>query len=134
MLSVRQLRTRYAALCAKLGAARTLYTAAQHDGSAHVEVCGDSYHYVVTERGTEFERRRTTDTDELLFWLMSDVTFSLASEYELRHRVDGRDFRRLLFQKQIELMGQLNADWSERKKQEIERVLTAHPFDDIACG
>jgi len=134
MLSIRQLRARYAALCAKLGAVRSLRTSAQHDGSAHVEVRADSYHYVVTERGSEFERRRTTDPDELLFWLMSDVTFSLASEYELEHRVFGRDFRRLLFQKQIDLMGQLNADWSERKKQEIERVLAAYPYDDVACG
>lgn len=134
MLSTRQLRARYAALCAKLGTARSFRTSAQHDGSAHVEVCADSYHYVVTERGAEFERRRTTDPDELLFWLMSDVTFSLACEYEIKHRVRGRDFRRLLFQKQIDLMGQLNADWSERKKQEIERVLVAHPYDDVVCG
>ena len=133
-LSVNRLRSQYSALCAKLGVPGSLRTAAQHDGSAHVEVTTDSYQYVVTERGTEFERRRTTDADELLFWLMCDVTFSLASEYELRHRVSGRDFRRLLFQRQIDLLGQLNADWSERKRREIERVLAAHPYDDIACG
>jgi hypothetical protein len=65
---------------------------------------------------------------------MSDVTFSLASEYERRHRVSGRDFRRLLFQKQIDLLGQLNADWALRRQHEIERVLAAYPYDDIACG
>jgi hypothetical protein len=134
MLSVTHLRSRYSALCAKLGATRSFQTAPQHDGSVHVEVTVDAYHYVVTERGTEFERRRTTDPDELLFWLMSDVTFNLASEYELKHRISGRDFRRLLFQKQIDLMGQLNAEWSERKRHEIQRVLAAHPYDDIACG
>jgi hypothetical protein len=117
-----------------LGTRRSFHTAAQHDGSAHVEVAGDAYYYVVTERGTEFERRRTRDSDELLYWLLSDIVFSLTSEYELRHRIAGQDFRRLLFQKQVELMGQLDPGWSERKAHEIQAILSTHPFDDIACG
>lgn len=134
MLSLAQLRSRYSALCARLGATRPFHTTAQQDGSAHVEVTPHSYHYVVTERGTEFQRRQTADPDELLFWLMSDVTFSLAAGYELEHRVRGRDFRRLLFQKQIDLMAQLNAGWSERRRREIERILVSHPYDDLTCG
>jgi hypothetical protein len=134
MVSIAHLRKQYLALCQKLGAKGRFQTAAQHDGSAHVEVTADSYQYVVTERGTEFERKRTDDADELLYWLMADVVFSVASEYELTHRIEGQDFRRLLFQKEIELMGQLSANWSERKRREIEHILSDHPFDDIARG
>jgi hypothetical protein len=134
VVSIAQLRKQYLALCQQLGAQGRFQTVAQHDGSAHVEVTADSYQYVVTERGTEFERKRTHDADRLLYWLMSDVVFSVASQYELTHRIEGQDFRRLLFQKEIELMGQLSADWSERKRQEIERILSDHPYDDLACG
>jgi hypothetical protein len=117
-----------------LGTRRSFHTAAQHDGSAHVEVAADAYCYVVTERGTELERRRTRDPEELRYWLLSDVVFSLASEYELKHRIAGQDFRRLLFQKQVDLMGQLNPGWSERRTQEIQGTLSTHAYDDIARG
>lgn len=134
MSTVTQLRSRYSKLCAILGTRRSFHTVAQHDGSVHVEVAADAYCYVVTERGSELERRRTRDPDELLYWLLSDVAFSLASEYELEHRIAGQDFRRLLFQRQVDLLGQLDPRWSERRTREIQGILTTHPYDDSACG
>lgn len=105
-------------------------TTPQHDGSPHVEINGDSYCYVVTERGQEFERRRTTDPDELLYWLVSDVTRAMASDYELRHRAARKDFRRLLFKKHLELLNDVRGEWSQRKKAEYDQVLAEHPFRD----
>jgi len=128
--TVAQLRSDYSALCERLGARGVLHTTPQHDGSPHVECVGESYHYVVTERGSEFDRRRTNDPEELLYWLMSGVVFSLASEYELRHRIEGQDPRRLLFQKEIDLMERLSDDWARLKRDEIQRTLSTHPYDD----
>ncbi len=54
----------------------------------------------------------------------------MASKYELAHRVEGKDSRRLLFQHQTDLLGQLSDDWAERLRQYHERVLENHPFDD----
>jgi hypothetical protein len=132
-LSASTLRRRYIGACDRLGVpeARFPYQSQPaHDGSPHVEVTGDLYHYVVTERGTEFERRSTPDADELLYWLLQGVTFSLACDFELKHRVAGRDFRRLLFAKQLELLRGLSPDWERKRASEIERVLQQHPFDD----
>lgn len=48
---------------------------------------------VVVERGIEWERRKTNDLDKLLYWIFANLTFSMAVEYELAHRVEGQDFR-----------------------------------------
>jgi hypothetical protein len=84
----------------------------------------------VTERGQELNRRITSDPDELLYWLVSDLTWAMASDYELAHRVTNQDFRRLLFKKHLELLAAINNGWSQRKQVEYDRVLVEHPFCD----
>jgi hypothetical protein len=51
-------------------------------------------------------------------------------DYELRHRVEGQDPRRLAFQHQLDLLSALSPKWKQRCSQEIEYILTQHPFDD----
>ena len=55
----------------------------QHDGSPHIEYGGNEFLFIVTERGERYDEKRTTDPDEILFWLVSDLTWSMASDYEL---------------------------------------------------
>ena len=64
------------------------------------------------------------------YWLISNIVFDLACNYELKHRISGQDFRRLLFSKKIELMQKVNPQWAEKKKQEIKNILAEHPYDD----
>lgn len=105
-------------------------TRRQDDGSAHVEKINGRYHYVVTERGSEFERRIAENEDEILYWLLSDVTAGIAQEFELNNRIPGQDSRRQLFVKNIELLNRLSEVWAARKKSEYEKVLALHPFRD----
>jgi Immunity protein 63 len=133
-LSLQGLKAEYKKLCRKLGATGSFHTNPQHDGSPHVERRDSEYHYVVTERGSEFERKTTSESDEVLYWLLSDVTFSAACSYELAHRIAGQDFRRLLFAKDVELLEQLSSGWAERKKMEIADILAEYPFDDTLAG
>lgn len=134
-LSHRELRERFSAACAALGAptSATYYrTEPSHDGSPHIELFLTEYHYVVTERGSELERKVTWDPDELLYWLVSDIGFGLAGKFELEHRVPDRDSRRLMFAKQIELLGAVNAAWADRKRREIAAILEMNPYNDTA--
>ena len=41
-----------------------------HSGAPHIEIVGDEYHFVVTERGSEFERLKTQSVDDILYWLV----------------------------------------------------------------
>ena len=99
-------------------------------GDPHIEVDTTHYHYVVTERGKELERKTTLDADELIYWLISDVIRDIASDYEMKHRVPNQDSRRQQFQKEIELFLLVNPDWAARKKNELAVILAEHPFSD----
>ena len=134
MASIQQLRTEYKSLCRKLGTEGVLHAVPQAFGAPHVEIIGDNYHYVVTERGSELERKTTTDKQELLYWLISNVVSEMASDFKLKHRFKGQDFRRLGFAKRIELMARISAEWAERMADDIQKILAAHPYNDRVEG
>jgi len=106
------------------------YQSSIDGGHPHIELDTRGFHFVVVERGAELERRTTQDPHELLYWVFEGVTFSMACKYELENRVKGQDSRRLLFRKQIELLGQLDDEWRRREEQDHEKTLCEHPFDD----
>ncbi len=89
------------------------------------------YSYVISERGNEYDRKMTSDLNDLLYWIFSSVTFSMAVDYELKNRIEDQDFRRILFNKQQELLGTLSKEWEEREIKEHEYTLSNNPFDDL---
>jgi hypothetical protein len=96
----------------------------------HIEFDNRGFHYVVVERGNELERRTSSVKDQLIYWIFSSVTFSMACEYELHNRVPNQDFRRLLFKKQIELMRQVRPEFAKDLETEQKRILVSNPYDD----
>jgi Immunity protein 63 len=99
-------------------------------GYPHIEIDSQGFHYIVVERGNELFRITTPDLDELLYHVFSDVTFDLACRYEVQRRVPGKDFRRLMFDRQIELLAKLSPAWAERRLKEQGQTLVDHPFVD----
>jgi hypothetical protein len=135
--SVTRLQSEFARLCKRIdpSLARIRFrTTPGHDGSTHVEVSTREYHYIATERGQELFHKRTKRKDELLYWLVSDVAWSLACDYELKNRVKGQSFRRLLFAKELEYLEKVKPEWAKAKREEIEAILREHPYDDQAEG
>ena len=97
----------------------------------HIEIdTSDQLHYVIIERGEELERKRSRDMDDLLYWIFSGVTFSMACTYELKNRIGGRDCRRMIFEKQEILLGILNTSWQQREKNDHLDILVHYPFND----
>ena len=129
-----EIREQYVTLCRQAGVQSRFNTSPQNDGSAHVELLSGTYLYVITERGSELERRSTQNPDELLYWLVSYSVFAEAADYELRNRVRGRSFRRMLFEREVELFGRISQDWARRKRNQIEDILAKSPFDDQREG
>ena len=131
--SLREIKMEVDRLAARVGAPADLlptYGYSEDGARPHIEVDARGYHYVVVERGAELSRIATSDFDELLFHVFEHVTFELACQYELKHRVEHQDVRRLLFQRQIELLTMLSPVWAEMESQDHERVLRKHPFND----
>lgn len=132
VLTLDQIRVRVKRLADKLEASPQLLPTYGHSADfarPHIEVDG-SYHFVVVERGQEFERRTTPDVDTLLYWIFSGITFQMASDFELKHRATGTDCRRLIFKKQLDLLAELDPAWRVRCKAEIRSILSKYPFSD----
>ena len=88
--------------------------------------------YIISERGQEYERKMTDKIDDLLYWIFASVTFSMACDYELKNRIEYKDCRRIMFDKQEELLGLLNKNWQQKENAEHQNILKNHPFDDLA--
>lgn len=132
LLSLEAVRKEVYRLASRLVAPSTelpTFGQSDHDGRPHVEV-GDTYDWVVCERGYEFQRRKTLDLDELLYWVFVSATFSSAVHWELHNRILGQDGRRLIFKHQHELLTRLNPAWAARRDRELEVTLHDHPFND----
>lgn len=131
------LQVRYAELCGLLAPYKPRYssqssiqTGRSDDGSAHIEHVNGKYNYVVTERGSEIERKVAHSADELLYWLMDDVTTGIALQIEREKRIPGEDFRRQYFAMNLELLTRLSAEWADKKSSEYQRILGQHPYRD----
>ena len=132
LLTLRTVKRRVRALAGRLGdepACLPTFGRSRQDGRPHIEV-GDTYCFVVCERGQLFERHCSTDLDQLLYWVFAEVTFSMAFDHELRHRRPGEDSRRQLFAKQVELLARLSPAWAEQGAEEHRRILEEYPFKD----
>lgn len=104
----------------------------EQSGRMHIETDGDGYHYIVCERGSELERRTTTDLEALLYWLCSDVAFGMGVAYEFAQRDPAKDCRRMIFARQSALLQQISQQWAERCAQEQALTLQKNPYDDLA--
>jgi len=132
LVSLETIRTRIEHLAAEIDAPATYlptFGNSRHDGSHHIEL-DRLYNWVVCERGSELQRRSTADLDELLFWVFSTVTFSMAVDFELAHRRSREDFRRQLFQKQEELLSKLSQPLADREARDHQAILQRNPFRD----
>jgi hypothetical protein len=133
MMTLAQIEEEVDRLAAKIGPAGHVlptYGRTEDYARPHIELDQRGYHFVVVERGQELQRVTTDDLDELLYIIFEGVTFNLACDYEVRHRIPHQDCRRLLFQRQIELLSILSARWAEREAADHQRTLEAHPFQD----
>ena len=135
MLTLEEIKSEIDKLAQGVGASGSILPTYGHSedfARPHIEVDDSGYHYVVVERGKEEERFTTRVLNELLYRVFRDVTFTLAFDYELRHRVGGQDCRREGFRHQIELLSTLSPEWARRSADDQSKILHEHPFDDSA--
>lgn len=57
----------------------------------------------------------------------------MACDYELKHRIEDKDCRRIMFDKQEELFGNLSKAWQQKENEEHKTILKNNPFDDLAA-
>lgn len=133
MNNLDELAREYDRLCQRVKPSEfpyTFLTERQDVGSPHVEFADGEYHYIVTERGLELDRKSTADTREILYWMLYDLTFWMGVSFELKNRIEGPDCRRVIFARQMELMKRADESMAERLELHITKTLAANPFVD----
>lgn len=106
--------------------------AIDHDGFIILLGPSGQLHYVSIERGKEFSRKTTNDQDTLLYWVFDDITFAMACDYELKHRVIDQDPRRVQFTKKENLLALISSTWRLKAMEKHRSLLKEYPFDDLA--
>ena len=104
--------------------------ASAEDGTPHVEVQGDAFAYVVSERGCEFSRQQVTNLDALLYLIMSDIAANYAYAKECSQRTQGQDSRRAAFGIRLAIMNAINREWGARLALELDEILAHAPYID----
>ena len=124
------IQQRAEALATKVGAAATEVTYGGYplELTPNIQV-SNQYHFVVFERGVEFERRSTDDLDQLLYWILDHTTGIIAARHEREHREPDRDFRRQWFGMHEALLSRISPAWGRRKHREIAAILRDAPYD-----
>lgn len=89
-----------------------------------------SYCIFSAEKGRVKEEIKTQDLKEILYFVLNNVIFEKALKFAIENREEGKDFRRRLFSKELELFLQLDRDFYNKKKREIEIILREHPYMD----
>lgn len=132
LLSLEEIGARLAAIARTLGAAaNTIPTLGRSRDFAHPHIEVDTaYHYVVVERGEEYERLTTADLDILLYRAAAGMAFTAACDWAASRPRRGEDFRRRMFARRVELLGRLSPAWAERAREEIREILARAPYVD----
>ena len=101
------------------------------NATPHVELGGTEtggplFDWVISERGSESERRRL-DGPELLFVTVESLTCAMAQRAELRSRTETYS-RWTRMQAHTALMARLDPQWGRRVAAHYAAVLAAHPL------
>lgn len=91
----------------------------------------NEYHILYTEKGKVKEDRVTSEKEEVLWCIVEIISFDIAMEYAIKNKEEGRDFRRALFKKEIEIYSLFGEKFEKKERLEIEEILRKNPYNDI---
>ena len=89
------------------------------------------YHILFTEKGKLREDKITTDEKEVIRSVLDIVSFDIAMEFAISNREKNKDFRRKLFEKEVEIYSLFGETFEKSKKREIEEILKENPYKYI---
>ena len=89
------------------------------------------YHYVgVGDRGDIEISKESKNVDEVLYEIYSDITFKEATKYAMINRKKGKDWRRILFAKQLEMLRIIGNRFYIKRSNAIQEILKSNPYND----
>lgn len=96
----------------------------------YIYMKNNKYYYVFTEKGKIREKKELETEGDVLWYVLEVVLFNVAMDYAIKNQESGKDFRRILFAKEIELYSEFGEDFRVRKAEEINKILEINPYVD----
>lgn len=89
----------------------------------------ENLYYIKYVEKWQVRKEITTDNEREVLWhILHEITAHTIIVYASQNREFGKDFRRPLFEKEIEIFSLFGKDFETRKKREIEEILVKHPY------
>ena len=85
--------------------------------------------YVYEDNGIEISKE-SKNVDEVLYEIYRDITFKEATKYAMINREKGKDWRRILFAKQLEMLRIIGNRFYIKRSNEIQEILKSNPYND----
>ena len=133
MITLQELQIQVEELAKKIDAPAKYFPTfgnSRNDGTPNIEISGNTYYYEAYDRDTVCIHRRTTRLPRLLYWIFENITHEMGFAFSSAHRESRKDYRRLAFQHQLELLEKLQYQWKELCEREIAEILEKHPYQD----
>jgi len=93
------------------------------------------YHLdIIGDRGGIAEEKIIDNLEDLYFELCWTLVSSISTLYASKNRIKGRDWRRIMFAKRIELLENLNFDFGKKGKTLVDEILENAPYNDELLG
>lgn len=89
------------------------------------------YHILFAEKGRIREDKITTDEKVVITSVLDIISFDIAMNFAINNREKNKDFRRKLFEKEVEIYALFGEEFRNAKKREIDLILKENPFNDI---
>lgn len=91
----------------------------------------EGYHFVVVgDRGGIVEYKISEDIDDIYFDVCESLAFDIAMDYARDHRKGGKDWRRVIFSKQLDLLRQVSDEYYGRGEKMVNEILKESPYND----
>lgn len=91
----------------------------------------NEYHILYTQKGEISLDVVTCEEREVLWYVLNNISISIALQYAMQNRETGKDFRRALFKKKREIFALFGTDFEKRITDEIEDILKRYPYIEV---
>lgn len=101
----------------------------------YVYVDEKGYHIdYVGDRGGFVDEKIYTAIEDLYFQVCWEKVSSVSVKFASKNRETGKDWRRVMFEKRLELLKMLDINFYEKGKKMIGEILLENPYNDTLLG
>ena len=98
---------------------------------SYLYIVNDEFHCVsIGDRGAIEAHEVYTNKTECLFRVYWFITTMISIDYASQNRTPGKDWRRIMFQKHLELLKRIGEVYFQKGQIEINKILANAPYSD----